>query len=490
MAPAMDLGGGGMIGGDVTYEAGDEGVALDQIAREILRHLTQHKLTVVWLFDESQSMKDDQRVIRSKFDRVATELKINVEPGKKQAAALTHAIVGFGKELHFELEKPTTDIDRIGRAIDRLQVDDSGVENTMHAIYEVINHYGDLVKKDRKLLIVLVTDESGDDGSFVEEARQAVVSRGVPIYVIGRQSLFGLEHAHLRYVDPVTKDVYWPAIRRGPETADLEVLQWDGLTDRRDEHPSGFAPYELARLAKDSGGIYFLLPTEEEMRIRHQEKAYSIQTLKELTPDYGPRADYLARREHSELRKTLHDIIATIKGTSYRTAFPVLPEQLVPAAKEAGLTSNARLQILLEMEKKLRSLQKLRDLESDKRWQAHYDLMLAQVVAYQIKAYEYGAVMSELFKKPPKPSKMPSPTLKVWWGIHHAREPRAPKEQTGKKYAEAARLFKLVIERYPNTPWADLAQGEISRGFSVGRHEGSEAPRPHYAERQKLVPKY
>src|SRR5262249_55430958 len=67
-APALDLGGGGMIGGDVTYAATDEGVALDQIAREILRHLTQHRLTVIWLFDESESMKDDQRVIRSKFD--------------------------------------------------------------------------------------------------------------------------------------------------------------------------------------------------------------------------------------------------------------------------------------------------------------------------------------------------------------------------------------------------------------------------------------
>src|SRR5205823_2123848 len=56
----VDLGGGGMIGGDVTYETSDVGVALDQLAREILRHLSQHKLTVVWLFDESESMKDDQ----------------------------------------------------------------------------------------------------------------------------------------------------------------------------------------------------------------------------------------------------------------------------------------------------------------------------------------------------------------------------------------------------------------------------------------------
>jgi hypothetical protein len=98
--------------------------------------------------------------------------------------------------------------------------------------------------------------------------------------------------------------------------------------------------------------------------------------------------------------------------------------------------------------------------------------------------------MTELVKKPPKPSKMPSPTLNVWWGIHHAKEPKAPKEQTAKKYAEAERLFKLVIERYPNTPWADLAQGEINRGFSVGRHEESDMPHPHRAERAKLVPKY
>jgi hypothetical protein len=421
---------------------------------------------------------------------VATELKANVDSTRKQAQALSHAIVGFGRDMHYELEKPTTDIDRIGRAIDRLPVEPSGLENTMHAIYEVINHYADLIKKDRKLLIVLVTDESGDDGDFVEEARQAARSRDVPIYIIGRQSLFGLEHAHLRYVDPVTKDVYYPAIHRGPETADIELLQWDGLTDRRDEYPSGFAPYELARLAKDSGGIYFLLPTEETLRIHRQEKAYSIQSLKELMPDYGSRADYIAKRQHSELRRTLHDIITTIKGTSYRTAFPIFPDELRPAAQEAGLVSNARLQVLLEMEKNLRSIEKLRDLEPDKRWQAHYDLMLAQIVAYQIKAYEYGAVMSELFKNPPKPNKMPSPTLNVWWGIHHAREPKAPKEQTGKKYAEAERLMKQVIERYPNTPWADMAQNEINRGFSVGRHEGNDSPHPHYAERQKLVPKY
>ena len=113
---------------------------------------------------------------------------------------------------------------------------------------EVVEHYANLIRKDRRLLIVLVTDESGDDGADVEEARQALTKYNVPLFVIGRQSLFGYPYAHHRYVDPVTKDVYHPLIRRGPETADLELYQWDGLYDRWDEQPSGFAPYELARL--------------------------------------------------------------------------------------------------------------------------------------------------------------------------------------------------------------------------------------------------
>ncbi len=79
-APAADLSGGGKIAGDPIFDVKEIGVALDQLAREILRQLKDHKLTVVWLFDESTSMQDDQRTILEKFDRVSSELKVNVEP--------------------------------------------------------------------------------------------------------------------------------------------------------------------------------------------------------------------------------------------------------------------------------------------------------------------------------------------------------------------------------------------------------------------------
>jgi len=499
MKPTADLGGGGKIGGDVTFAAGEVGVALDQIAREILRHVGQHKVVVAWMFDESISMRDDQKEIKRKFDRVVNELKINTpdesapaKGNKKRSAGppLAHAIVGFGDDVHFEHEKPTADIESIGNAIDHLRVDSTGKENTMTAVAKVISHYGNLISADRKLLIVLVTDESGDDGEYVEEARQAAIAREVPVYVIGRQALFGFKKLALDYRDPVTKDTYRVHIDRGPETADVEMLQWDGIHTRWDEQPSGFAPYELARLAKDTGGIYFLLPSEEELRIHRREKAYSMATLKEYVPDYESRTAYADRRQKSEFRRTLYEIVQESRRYPFRHSYPIFPDQLLAAIEQDLPVVTERLNTLIAIEKRLRGLEKLRDRETEKRWRAAYDLMLGQIVAYQIKAYEYRANLLEMQARPPRPSKMPTPELTVQWWLNHSHEMKAPKDKTEKVYAEAMRLLKLVIERHPNTPWSDLAQDEINRGFSVHCDEWNHKHDARYDERLKLVPKF
>ena len=259
----------------------------------------------------------------------------------------------------------------------------------------------------------------------------------MPIYIIGRQSLFGTGHLTIEYHDPVTKDVFWVGIRRGPETAAAEALQYDGLHIRWDETPSGFGPYELARLAKDTGGIYFLLPSEEGLRIKRREKAYSIETLKEYIPDYESRAAYLERRQKSEFRRTLFDIIEETKSYGFRHHYPVFPDQLIPAIQEQLPIVTIRLNNLIEIEKRLRQLEKLRNREPEKRWQAAYDLMLAQVVTYQIKAYEYRANLLEMAKNPPKPKEMPNPELFVEWSMDHSHERKAPKENTEKPYVEA-----------------------------------------------------
>ena len=490
VAPAADLGGGGKIAGDPVFDVTEIGVALDQLAREILRHLKDHKITVVWVFDESISMQDDQKTIVQKFDRVSSELKQNIDPGKKAAGALNHAIVGFGQGVDYMLKSPTDNIDQIGRTIKKLRIDSTGIENTMGTVREVAERYAALVHrdKDRKVLMVLVTDESGDDGADVEEARQALKRNHIPLYVIGRQSLFGYPWAHHRFEDPVTHDVYHPLIRRGPETADLELYQWDGLYDRWDEQPSGFASYELARLTKESGGIYFVLPSEEFMRVSHREKAYSSAQLKEYQPEYDNRLTYVQKREASPLRQTLHAIVLEGRNFIYRRDFPIEHQELVKAAMEEGQKATLKLNYLLRIQERLEALRKLRDREPEKRWQAHYDLMLAQTVAFEVKAYEYRALMASIVNQPPTPKRNPAQDLVITWVVDHAKEPLAPKNETAKKYAEAKRLLEEVIADHPKTPWADLAQDAINRGFSVRFNEWHHNPK--YNDRAQYVPKY
>ena len=72
----------------------------------------------------------------------------------------------------------------------------------------------------------------------------------------------------MRIRDEETGIYVWPTISRGPETAEPEALQWTGFGRRHGrmaEHSSaGFGPYGQVRLARESGGIFFLLADVEE----------------------------------------------------------------------------------------------------------------------------------------------------------------------------------------------------------------------------------
>ncbi len=64
--------------GEVTGESGAAvdgyGTAMSRLTLELLRLMRQQKLHVVWMFDESESMKDDQQEIRDNFHKVYDEL--------------------------------------------------------------------------------------------------------------------------------------------------------------------------------------------------------------------------------------------------------------------------------------------------------------------------------------------------------------------------------------------------------------------------------
>jgi hypothetical protein len=134
-----------------------------------------------------------------------------------------------------------------------------------------------------------------------------------------------------------------------------------------------------------------------------------------------------------------------------------------------------------------------RDKEVNRRWQANYDLMLAQVVAFQVKAYEYRACLAEMVSLANqgklKPQKPPIPNQRrTDWVINHSGQKKAPTEETEKRYAEATQLLNEVIEHHPDTPWADLARRTLDIGLGCDWSEWN--VHADYEKRAALVPKY
>jgi hypothetical protein len=504
--------------GDV-QPASEVGEALDQISREILVQLGRQRVVVAWLFDESESMRDDQQAILAKFDRIMAELtdrvdettqqrdknlagndKAEIDPRKKNprrksqqnAEPLRHIIIGFGDQFDL-MQEATSDRKKISDAVNKLRVDTTGTENTMGAIGQTLRRYGSLSTNEQMLMIVLVTDESADDFASGEEVMSACKQLRVPVFVIGRQAMFGTDRLQYRWVDPQTKDVYWTSIRRGPESAMAEALQWDGLHPRREDQPSGFAPYDLARLTKETGGRYFLLPTAENERVRQIEKAYNYNDIRELSPDYEGRSAYIRRLNGSRLRTAIAQIIEQTRNFGMREEFPINPAEAMPAIVDSAMQARQRLAVIANVEKQLKALERDRDRDPERRWQANYDLMLAQLVYSQVKLTEYIALMESWAKeiqsgKPPVPQNKPGPDKIVSFTIGHRPKRIAPAQLTDAKIEEAKKLFTKVQELYPNTPWADLSRDLQARGFSVGRGEWARSPL--YQDRSKLVPKF
>ena len=97
----------------------------------------------------------------------------------------------------------TSNIDEIRTAIDKISIDDSGKENLCTTISAIVDKYGKMARgQKQKLAIVVVTDESGDDGRMVEQALDKARRADASIYILGRESVFGYPFARIRWRDP------------------------------------------------------------------------------------------------------------------------------------------------------------------------------------------------------------------------------------------------------------------------------------------------
>jgi len=454
--------------------------AMDRITQEILGMMAKNKVLVVWLFDESESMKDDQQEIKGKIERVYQELGLL---GKTKGDVLMTGVASYGKDLHIHSQQPTGDPETVRKYIDAVPVDESGEEQMCFAVGKTINYFSKFAR-GRQMAVILVTDESGDSATnyqllepTIAEAKKAR-SR---IYVLGREAVFGYPYAYMRWQDPKTQINYWLRIDRGPETAFVEQLQTDGFWRRFDAHASGFGPYEQSRMARETGGIFFMLPSPETNLVRRDDRKYALARLRPYMPNLEDRDSYAKDRDRSEMRKTLWKVINDLNPwqndvINMREHFSMDDAEFRQQALKEMEDARKYVIYLDAAEKALEKLAEQRRKETYPRWQANYDLIYAQVLAYKVRIYQYGAYLQWWLdnpdKRPKKSIKPPNPrTTLTRWDIRTRKEviptPNFPKEELDKYIAKSSELFKKVIADHAGTPWESRAKYELSRGFGV-----------------------
>ncbi len=477
------------VAGEPTAIAEGYGAALSRTTQELVRMLREDKLLVVWLFDESESMKDDQKEIREQFHKVYEELGLVVErdpKAKREKDVLMSAIHSFGESVRAVTPKPTADISEIRSAIDKIEVDASGKENLFNAVGKVVDQYRSFVTRGRrKLVLIVVTDESGDDGQgpLLDEAIFKAQRARAPVYILGREAVFGYPFARMRWKDPKYGLDHWLTINRGPETAAPETLQYDGLHERWDAFPSGFAPYEQARLAKETGGIFFVLPHEEQNLVGQADidrRKFAYLDLKEYIPELIKRKEYEEHRNKSRFRSTIWEIVRLLnphndKELQIREHW--YPTDAVRFKEEGQLSFQRALRAMGLLNQATQALEKIKPLrakEESQRWRANFDLLYAQVLAYRVRLFQFLLVMDEHLNNFPKPQ---SDQHNVW-NIQRTTEMQSPTDrqvkltkvdvdELNKQLGLARTQFEFVRKTHPGTPWANRAEFELNHGFGM-----------------------
>lgn len=476
--------------GDARAVVGSYSDALDRITQEILWMLDKGPVLAVWAFDQSESMKDDQKEIRSRIEQVYSQLGL---VGKANEHALETAVVSYGDASRFQVhtKQPTYVTRDIMAAIDQVPNDTSGKEYMCSAIQGAIaRHKQYALRTRRQMALIVVTDESGernDNETQLEQAIAEAKAARCKVYVLGREAVFGYPFVHLRWVHPQTKRVHWLPIDRGPETAFAEQLQTDGFRRRYDAHPSGFGPYECTRLGRETGGIFFMLPSLETNLVRGEKRNYDMQT--PYYPDLRSRQEVKADIDRSPMRSMLERVIYDLNPYNaearkiiemrieYATDYPTLVQQVRRDVQKTTLY----LPYLAKAEETVGKMQKERQFEASPRWQANYDLLYAQLIAYQARMYEFSKYMEDFANdveayaknptnpknnfKPPPATKSPKLLHDEW---HLRSRQKTITSDKIKPYVErATALFKEVIAKHPGTPWAARADYELKRGFGV-----------------------
>ena len=484
---------------DKAYQAGrstvvntgsPEEVAVRKVTGEINKSLELGPVLVVWLLDRTVSnykiLSGASNGAKAWYE--SQEVKqMTLEKNKK----LQSVVAGFDETVEYVLEQPEDDWEKVRSSFDKVQQSTSGKEMTFTAVKQVLDKFGPLQGADRQVVIVIVTNEVGDDAKLVDEVEPLVQRKAIPVYVIGSAAPWGQttpfeEQVHRGPKKPEEKK---PEEKAEPAGDANPVYGPESLYSERVNLPlpvvgygfrgkpteefieSGFGPFALERLCRAGGGAFLPVrptsgtvygyggtkfwPTGSEMR-------FETPSLSKYAPDYVSEAEYQRLLSENKARAALHeaakigkaDILDNpdtqfAKGNSEAQLKRRLDEAQQACARVAPQID--RLYDVLVIG------EGDRDKLTSPRWQAEFDYAFGRVLAAKVRNDSYNQMIA---------------ALKAGKGPMDASEynlEQADSYETSsvlKKMAEKAKLYlERVVKEHPGTPWARMAAEDLKAPF-------------------------
>ena len=441
--------------------------AVDRVAVEILRRLENGKTLVIWAFDASGSLVAERENLARYIEQVYEHIDQLDKSELAQHEGLLTTVVAFGSNRRVLLDAPTADSKAIFDAIGRVPLDETGFESTFRTVGEIAQKFGHFNKDGTtyQTMTVVVTDEIGDDDELLESAISAANQVKMPIYVLGSSALFGRVIGYMDYTHPVTKQTFNNLeVKQGPESAALEGIRlpfwYDG--PQYDLLDAGFGPFSLSRLSGATGGIYFIT------RLGGHRITFDPVGMREYKPDWVSREHYMATLQKNPLRRAVMRAAVICQQN-----LPDMPAMNFPAFEDPNfkeiMTQNqakvARIQYTVDEalgvnagpgEPTIVNVARMRDRETSRRWQAHYDLVRGRLMAMKIRCMEYNYACARIKRDAPKFENPKSNT----WRMVPDREIHLT-DKAAEAAVEAKSLRDRVLHDHPGTPWALLAQREL-----------------------------
>ena len=469
--------------------------ALDRVTWEIAQNLQERKVLVVWLIDASGSLGPQRLVLQRRLKRIYGELNAleQTEQIPRLEQPILSGVVTFGSKTLFMTKEPTAKFDEVLNAVRTAPTDESGVENVFAAVNQVMDNWSKYrTDNGRRILLVTVTDEAGDDhGPTMELAITKCQRYGARGYVIGPASPFGRRKGLVPYVAKENGQTYQIPVDLGPETVVVENVDlpfwYEG--PQYTYLSSGYGPYALSRLVRETGGVYFLT---------NMTTNAGLSTVGEFDP--GLMKAYEPDYKYSSPDQFLKDLIKhplRAQGTP-QMEFRVQPgnfrQAFTDAQRSAAISSLAVDNILARMPP---NVDKLYASEPSARWRLAFSLNYGRLLAQKIRAFEYNSALAQL--------KTGYAEADIQTKVNHflfrpSRElTYAPSLRKQVGVAEAH--LQRVISEAPGTPWAVMAARELRDGFGIKlierfilpappapkNKETKAKPAPKFANEQKKV---